>query len=111
MKFFAFTICLYITVLTILPSVKAIKMTYFETCQMSCSSNDSDRDLPNGCGKEKCLLNFNLNSATFLVFTTDYQLSKAFLNNALKEKIHYHKSLKSKFRVTIWQPPEIELIA
>lgn len=111
MKFFAFTICLYITVLTILPSVKAIKMTYFETCQMSCSSNDSDSDLPNGCGKEKCLLNFNLTSATFLVFSTDYQLSKAFASNVLKEKIQYHKNLKSKFRVTIWQPPEASIVA
>jgi hypothetical protein len=92
--------------LTVLPSAKAIKMTYFETCQMSCSNNDSDSDLPNGCGKEKCMLNFNFNNATFLVFATDYQIPKEFLSATIKEKIQYHNTLKSKFRVTIWQPPE-----
>lgn len=107
MKLLAFTLCSYLIVLTGLPSAKAIKMTYFETCQMSCSSNDSDNDLPNGCGKEKCLLNFNFNSTTFLVFSTDYQLQKQFVSPIVKEKIQYHNNLKSKFRVTIWQPPEV----
>jgi len=106
MRLFAFTLCFYLIGLTFLPSVRAIKMTYFESCQMSCSSNDSDSDLPNGCGKEKCLLNFNLNSATFLVFNTDYQLPKEFVCLTLKEKILYHNNLTSNFNVTIWQPPE-----
>ena len=106
MKLFAFILCLYLNVLTVLPSAKAIKMTYFEPCQMSCSGNDSDSDLPNGCGKEKCIVNFNFNSATFLVFTTEYQLQKEFLPTTIKEKIQYHNNLKSNFSVTIWQPPE-----
>ncbi len=106
MKLLAFTFCSFLIALTVLPSAKAIKMTYFESCQMSCSSNDSDGDLPNGCGKEKCVLNFNLNSATFLVFSTDYQLNKEFISTTVKEKIQYHNNLKSNFSVTIWQPPE-----
>lgn len=111
MKFLAFTICLYLTVLTVLPSVKAIKMTYFESCQMSCADNDSDSDLPNGCGKEKCLLSFNFNNATFLVFTTDYQLPKHYISLINKEKIQYHNNLTSHFSVTIWQPPETFAVA
>ena len=106
MKVFAFTLCLYLTVLTALPSAKAIKMTYFETCQMSCTDNDSESDLPNGCGKEKCVLNFNFNNATFLVFTTDYQLTNQYVSLVTKEKVQYHKNLTSHFSVTIWQPPE-----
>jgi hypothetical protein len=107
MKLLAFTLCLYLNVLTILPSAKAINMTYFEPCQMSCSDNDSDSDLPNGCGKEKCIVNFNFNNATFLVFTTDYQLPKEFVISTVKERIQYHKNLTSNFSVTIWQPPEL----
>lgn len=106
MKVFAFTLCCYLTVLTVLPSAKAIKMTYFEPCQMSCDKSDSESDFPNGCGKEKCVLNFNFNNATFLVFTTDYQLPKQYLSLNNKEKIQYHNHLKSHFSVTIWQPPE-----
>lgn len=110
MKLFAFTICIYLSVLTVLPSAKAIKMTYFESCQMSCVDNDSESDLPNSCGKEKCVLNFNFNNATFLVFTTDYQLTKHYISLVSKEKIQYHNNLTSDFNVTIWQPPETLIV-
>ncbi|WP_284653579.1 hypothetical protein [Flavobacterium terrisoli] len=111
MKLFTLSICLYLNVLTVLPSVKAVNMIFFETCQRSCSDNDSDSDLPNGCGKEKCVLNFNFNNITFLVFNTDYQLPKEFINTTVKEKIQYHNHLTANFSVTIWQPPEIFSIA
>jgi hypothetical protein len=92
--------------LTVLPTVKVIEMTFAEKCRDSCCGKGADKELPNGCQKEKCILNFNLNNATFLVFDTDYQLQKRIFKVAKKAKIYYQDNLTSNFSVAIWQPPE-----
>lgn len=106
MKYFAILLCFYFNALTILPSVKVLKMQFAEKHQSSCTSSTSNCEPTKGCEKEKCLLNYSLNSPTFLVFNSTY----VFLNNSVfipkKEPIFYHKNFISKYIVTIWQPPE-----
>ena len=106
MKFFAILLCFYFNALTILPSVKAIKMQFAQKEQVSCNKSNSDCEPTKGCEKEKCLLSYSLNSPTFLVFASTY----SFVNNISfipkKENSLYHKNFISNYNVTIWQPPE-----
>lgn len=110
MRFFVVLLCLYFSLLTLLPTVKVVKMYVAEKHQMCCNKSDSDCD-SKGCEKEKCLLNYSLNTPTFLVFTTNY----SFINNLVfipkKENIFYHKNFISNYNVTIWQPPESFLMS
>lgn len=64
------------------------------------------KEVPNGCQKEKCLVNLNFNTGPFLVFETDYKLQDIFLDASVKENAHYNNTLIPNFRVVIWQPPE-----
>ncbi len=70
-----------------------------------------DKAMPNGCQKDKCVLNINFNNATFLVFDTNYQLLSAVFDYSAKEKTQYHNNLIANFNVTIWQPPELKEVA
>jgi hypothetical protein len=97
--------------LTALPTVKVIKMTLAENCHSSCCGKGADKAMPNGCQKDKCVLNINFNNATFLVFNTDYQLLSTVFYHSAKEKSQYHNNLISNFSVTIWQPPELNCTA
>ncbi len=105
MKYFAILLCFYFNMLTILPTIRVIKMHIAEKHQMCCNTSDSDCE-PKGCEKEKCLLNYSLNSPTFLVFTTNYSFINDLIFIPKKENILYHKNFISNYNVTIWQPPE-----
>lgn len=106
MKYFAILLCFYFNALTVLPTVKVLKMQFSEKNPSCCASSTSDYEPTKGCEKEKCLLNYSLNSPTFLVFNTTY----IFLNKSVfipkKEPIFYHKNFISNYNATIWQPPE-----
>jgi hypothetical protein len=99
-------VCFYINALTLLPTVKVIEMTMEQKCHASCCGKTSKDDLPNGCQKEKCLLNLNFNSGPFLVFEADYKLQNAFSESLVKKATHYTTTLIPNFNVVIWQPPE-----
>ena len=72
MKYIAIILCFYFNALTILPSVRAIKLQFAQKEHVSYTktNTDSDCDPIKGCEKEKCLLSYSLNSPTFLVFTS-----------------------------------------
>jgi hypothetical protein len=110
MKYFAILFCLYFNTLTILPTVKVIKMQLSNKQKNSCNKTSSDCEPDKGCEKEKCLLSYSLNSSTFLVFQTNYSfvINKIFIPK--KKNILYHKNLISNYNTAIWQPPEILLM-
>ncbi|WP_161971688.1 hypothetical protein [Flavobacterium silvisoli] len=81
-------------------------MTMHEKCHNSCCGKGMDKTMPNGCQKDKCVLNISFTNATYLVFNTDYQLQNSLFYQSPKEKSLYHDSLISNYRVAIWQPPE-----
>lgn len=105
MKYFAILLCFYFNMLTILPTIRVIKMHIAEKHQMCCNTSNSDCE-PKGCEKEKCLLNYSLNSPTFLLFATNYSFINDLIFIPKKENILYHKNFISNYNVTIWQPPE-----
>ena len=111
MKFFAILLCFYFNALTILPSVKAIKMQLAQKEQVSCNKSKSDCEPTKGCEKEKCLLNFNFSSSSFIVFAAAYNFTNNTIFIPKKENSSYHKNFISNYNVTIWQPPESFLLS
>ncbi len=85
-------------------------MTMEQMCHNTCCGKEL-KEIPNGCQKEKCVLNLNFHTGPFLVFDTDYKLQKTFLNSLNKESIHYNNTLIPNFSVVIWQPPEYSFAA
>ena len=73
---------------------------------VSCHKSNSSCEPTKGCEKEKCLLNFNFSSSSYIVFTTTYNFANNTIFIPKKENILYHKNFISNYNVTIWQPPE-----
>ena len=111
MKFLAILLCFYFNALTIIPSVKAIKMQFAKKELVSCNKSNSDCEPTKGCEKEKCLLNFNFSSSSFIVFATAYNFTNNTIFIRKKENSLYHKNFISNYNVTIWQPPELFLLS
>lgn len=85
-------------------------MTMELKCHDACCGKPI-KEIPNGCQKEKCLINLNFHTGPFLVFDTEYKLQKIFLDSSIKENTHYNNTLIPNFSVVIWQPPEYSLVA
>ncbi|MCF6132851.1 hypothetical protein [Flavobacterium wongokense] len=105
MKFLAIILCFYVNFLAVIPTVRVVKMTMELKCHDACCGK-AKVGIPNGCQKEKCLMNLNFNTAPFLVFESDYNFQEAFLDSLEKESTVYNNILIPNFRVVIWQPPE-----
>lgn len=110
MKYFAILLCFYFNALTILPTVRALKVHFTEKQQMSCNSSKSEKEPVKSCEKEKCLLSYSLNSPTFLVFISSYTFTNTLILTSKKETTLYHKNFISNYIEIIWQPPESFLL-
>lgn len=106
LKYLAITICFYLNVLTVLPTVKALNIAIEKKCHATCCGKKAANNSSNGCQKENCFLNINFNNSTFLVFDTTYQLHKAILGPLAKVNIYGEHTLISSYNELIWQPPE-----
>jgi hypothetical protein len=108
MKFLACIFCFYLFALTTLPSVRAIKMQFFEKCQSSCQKKDSNDQEPSGCEKGKIIMNLSFNPVHFEASQSFSNNSKfAFAEIATEENIAYKNIFISQYKNSIWQPPKI----
>ena len=82
MKYLAFFMFFYFSALTVLPAVKVVKMHFAENCESSCHKNKTSETNDGGCQKEKCLLNFSMNSYTYVLFSNAYE----FKNETRRER-------------------------
>ena len=108
MKFFASILFLYIMVLTALPSVRAIKVTFIgkyhsESQQSSCENND-----PLDCQKGKIIMMLNFSPIQYFNESLPYfsAVSNSF-ETIKKEKLNYKKVFIDQYHNSIWQPPKI----
>ena len=111
MKYCALFLFVYFSALTVLPTVKAMKSHFASTTESTCHKNNSAEETNGACQKEKCLLNFNMNQYTYVLFTNHFELKNNTLFVPQKENVEYHKNFISFYDVTIWQPPESPFVA
>lgn len=111
MKFFAYILCLYLTILTVLPSVKAVKMQFVEKCQSSCQKNNPDNNT-SGCEKGKFIMNLNFSPVQFInaQWIQNTSITQLF-ESPKKENSGYEKVFISKYKNSIWQPPKLIYLA
>ncbi|WP_136151779.1 hypothetical protein [Flavobacterium sangjuense] len=101
----AIILCLYVNVLAVIPTVKVVKMTMELKCHDACCGKPL-KEIPNGCQKEKCLINLNYHTGPFLVFEADYKMQNFFSDSLVRQTTHYNTTLIPNYNVVIWQPPE-----
>ena len=106
MKFLITTLCLYIIMLTVLPTVRIVKMHYALKSESACQKNIAvHNSMPYGCQKEKCILNFNI--GLFIINQIEFVFKKDHNFESISEqKLFFEKELISNYYNTIWQPPE-----
>jgi hypothetical protein len=107
MKFLITTLCFYIIMLTVLPTVRLVKMHYALKSESACQKNNAEsNNMPYGCQKEKCILNFNIGQ--FIINQIEFIFKKNYNFEVVSEqKLFFEKELISNYINTIWQPPEI----
>jgi hypothetical protein len=106
MKYFALFVFFYFSALTILPTVKVMKLHFATSSKSSCHRSNSSEETNGACQKEKCLLNFSINNYTYVLFSNTFELKNNVLFVPKAEKIAYQKNFISNYNATIWQPPE-----
>jgi hypothetical protein len=107
MKFFAYIISLYIIALTVLPTVRVVKKSFAEKCDISCTKDKSD-EKSDDCEKGKIIMSLNFSPIQFVeehnfsfeILKKSYQTIKI-LNSS------YEKIFIDQFFNKIWQPPKI----
>lgn len=108
MKHLAYILCFYLTALTVLPSVRAIKMHFSAQCTTMCNSTTSENEIPSGCEKGKFIMNFNFSPVQFIqtLFIPNKVALLAF-ETSKKGIANYEKGCIDHYNNAIWQPPKI----
>lgn len=108
MKFFAYLLCFYLTALTTLPSVRAIKMQLSENCQSSCQKTNPKTGAPSGCEKGKIIMNLSFNPVHYVASPSVLNNDKEdFIEIVSSQNTHYKEVFLSQYKSSIWQPPKI----
>ncbi|MCL9769799.1 hypothetical protein NAT47_05160 [Flavobacterium sp. HXWNR69] len=103
MKLFSCILFIYLTALTTLPSVRAMKVFFKEQCEISCHASDSDAL---GCEKGKIIMGLNFSPVQF-VSELDFKPEIIFAEFKIqKEQSNYEKIFISKYQSSIWHPPK-----
>jgi hypothetical protein len=107
MKIFASIMCFFIIAVTVLPSVRAIKKTFGESCNHKSANNE----VPYSCEKEKIISNLSFNPLQIVdgnqLFIT---LTVHLFETSEKGKSNHKKIFIDQFQNKIWQPPKINFI-
>ena len=108
MKHLAYLLCFYLTALTVLPSVRAIKMHLSTPCKTVCHTTTSENEIPSGCEKGKFIMNLNFSPVQFIqpLFIPNKVALPAF-ETSKKGIANYEKGCIDHYNNAIWQPPKI----
>lgn len=103
MKFFAVFLCFYFSALTVLPSVRAVKMYFSENCTIN-----TEKGTPTGCEKGKIIMNLNFNPVQFVASAINLKSEKAdYFEIRNSEVTRFVKVFIAQYKSAIWQPPKI----
>lgn len=102
MKFVAYLLLFYLTLLTALPSVRAVKMQFGNNCEMSIANAKQ-----NECEKGKFVSALNFSALQF-VGELQYSIKSNFFNfDAKPSKSFYDSFFVSNYQNSIWHPPKV----
>lgn len=101
MKFKIHILLFYLIALTALPSVRAMKMNFGNSCKMSCQKNDDSE-----CEKGKFVMSLNFSPVQF-VKELNYDFIFVFQTVDKKDtKSFYENFFNSNYQNAIWHPPK-----
>lgn len=108
MKIITTILTFYFVLLTGVTTFRVVKSQFSGCCEKvvdnGCCQND---DMPEGCQKEKCVLNLNFSAGQFIVQQIqDISIPYVFAEKKL-ERLIYEKTFIPNYYNTFWHPPEI----
>lgn len=108
MKFFASILFLYIMVLTALPSVRAVKVTFIGKCHSESQQSSTENNYPLGCQKGKIIMMLNFSPIQYFNESLPYASAITHTFETIKkEKLNHKKVFIDQYHNNIWQPPKI----
>lgn len=95
-------------VLTALPSVRAVKVTFIGKCHSESQQPFPENKDPLGCQKGKIIMNLNFSPIQYFNESLPYTGAITFTFETIKkEKLNYKKVFIDQYHNKIWQPPKI----
>ncbi len=103
MKSISYILFVYLMTITVLPSVRAIKLFVTQNCE---TTSHNSQTTSSGCEKGKIIMNLNFSPSQFvaeislknIILITEYYSEK--------EKSNYEKIFIPKYQQSIWHPPK-----
>lgn len=95
--------CFYFLLLMVIPTIKVVKS------QLGCGSKcckEQKSEMPKGCQKGKCILNFNFNTGQFIGQQEQNVTLNYETETIEKNQLNYEKNFIPNYINTIWHPPK-----
>ncbi|UOK43838.1 MULTISPECIES: hypothetical protein [Flavobacterium] len=108
MKILTAILTFYFVLLSGAATLRLIKSHFSDCCEIAADNGCCQSDgIPDGCQKEKCVLNLNFSTGQFIVQQIqDVSIPDVF-DDKKHEKLNYEKTFIPNYYNTFWHPPEI----
>lgn len=108
MKFLTTILTFYFVLLIGAQTLRVAKSHFSESCmamteKRGCCQGD---DMPEGCQKEKCVLNINFTAGQYIVQQIQNISIPVSFEVEKQEQLTYEKTFIPKYYNTFWHPPE-----
>lgn len=109
MKFFTAILTFYFVFLTGVPTARIVKSLVSECCDVVAEKNKCCQgdEMPEGCQKEKCVLNLNFSAGQFIVQQIQNVSFPLIFETEKKSNLIYEKTFIPEYYKTFWHPPEM----
>ncbi|MGX7668160.1 hypothetical protein [Flavobacterium pedocola] len=101
-------IAAYFVLLMGVPTLRVLKSHVSKQCmvmaQKGCCQGE---EMPDGCQKEKCVLNLNFSAGQFIVQQIQDLSIPGIFEKETKQHLNYAKNLIPHFYNSFWHPPEM----
>lgn len=108
MKIFVNIFTFYLLALTILPSVRAVKLYFHEKCESGYNAKILNKQENSSCEKSKIIMSLSFEPLKYETANSfDIISTIPFLEISKKEIAIYKEVFISQYNISIWQPPKI----
>ena len=108
MKILTTILTFYFVLLTGVPTLRVVKSLFADCCEILADNGCCQSDgIPEGCQKEKCVLNLNFSTGQFIVQQIQNLLVPDVFDDKKQDELNYEKRFIPNYYNTFWHPPEM----
>ncbi|HSD14634.1 MAG TPA: hypothetical protein VLB74_08295 [Flavobacterium sp.] len=109
MKYLTAILTFYFVLLIGVPTMREVKTHFLGGCVAMSEGGGccSGGEIPEGCEKEKCILNMNFSTGQFIVQQIQNISIPVIFEEEKQERLIYEKTFIPYYYNTFWHPPEM----